>query len=267
MLTRDDTFINRNDMIRNLQEIAPSIPDPALRFELETYFQNVLSKKRKEISRVEKEFAATELIRSHPELIDNEEKATSISKEKVREVQLLFNDQISQLIKILSANTDFYNIIPDAHDEAKKRIVFLKHVIEDQDGYRLFYANGKPLKREADLQVIYRLVWYGSPLDVNREVNNGRGPVDYKISYGVKNSALVEFKLASNSRLKQNLAKQVDIYKSASDTKRAIKAILFFTEEEEIKVVNILNDLGIAGSEDIILIDARDDNKISASKA
>ena len=92
--------------------------------------------------------------------------------------------------------------------------MFLKKVIEDQDGYRLFYSNGQPIKREADLQVIYRLVWYGSPLDVNREVNNGRGPVDYKISYGSKNSTLVEFKLASNSKLKQNLAKQVDVYKA-----------------------------------------------------
>ena len=44
MLTRDDTFINRNDMIHNLQQIAPSIPDDALRFELETYFREVLSK-------------------------------------------------------------------------------------------------------------------------------------------------------------------------------------------------------------------------------
>ena len=50
MLTRDDTFINRNDMLRNLQEIAPSISDDALRFELETYFRDILAKKKKEMS-------------------------------------------------------------------------------------------------------------------------------------------------------------------------------------------------------------------------
>ena len=141
----------------------------------------------------------------------------------------------------------------------------MKHVIEDQDGYRLFYSNGKPIKREADLQVIYRLVWYGTPLDVNREVNNGRGPADYKISYGTKNSTLVEFKLASNSKLKNNLAKQVEIYKAASDTDRAIKVILYFSEEEERKVVAVLNDLGLSGCDDIVLIDDRNDNKQSAS--
>ena len=102
MLTRDDTFINRNDMLRNLQEIAPSISDDALRFELETYFRDILAKKKKEISQTEKENIATELIRSHPELIDyyvrytedNESQATSCSKEKVGEVERLFNEQI-----------------------------------------------------------------------------------------------------------------------------------------------------------------------------
>ena len=147
---------------------------------------------------------------------------------------------------MLNKSTDFYNTIPDAHDEAKKRVHFLKHVIEDQDGYRLLYSDGKPIKREADLQVIYRLVWFGTPLDVNREVNNGRGPVDYKVSYGANNSTLVEFKLASNSKLKNNLAKQVEIYKAASDSKRAIKVIMYFSAEEELKVISILNDLGLS---------------------
>lgn len=273
MLTRDDTFINRNDMIHNLQQIAPSISDEALRFELNTYFVNTLARKKKEMSQSEKNHKAEELIRMHPELIDyyirfkeeNESQATSVSKERVHEVEVLFNEQIAQLISLLNRNTDFYNITPDAHDEAKKRVLFLKHVIEDQDGYRLFYSGGKPLKREADLQVIYRLVWYGTPLDVNREVNNGRGPVDYKVSYGTNNSALVEFKLASNSKLKNNLAKQVEIYKAAADTKRAIKVILYFSEEEEQKVISVLNDLGLSRNDDIILIDARNDNKPSAS--
>lgn len=273
LLTRDDTFINRNDMIRNLHQIAPSIPDEALRFELNAYFQDVLTKKKKEMSKIEKEHRAENLICSHPELIDyyirykedNEEQATSVSKEKVQEVKMLFNNQISQLIKLLYSNTKFYDIIPDAYEEAKKRLNFLKHVIEEQDGYRLFYYKGQPIQREADLQIIYRLVWFGSPLDVNREVNNGRGPVDYKVSYGEKNSTLVEFKLASNTKLKNNLANQIDAYKSASNTKRAIKVILFFSLKEEQKVISILNELKIIGSKDIILIDARNDNKPSAS--
>ena len=196
---------------------------------------------------------------------DNQEQATSVSKENVRDVQFMFNTQIERLIDLLSNTTEFYQTVPDAHDEAKKRVLFLKHVIEDQEGYRLFYQHdGSPIKRESDLQVIYRLVWYGTQLDVNREVNNGRGPVDYKISFGKKNATLVEFKLASNSKLKQNLAKQVDIYKAASETERAIKVILFFSDSEYEKLCRVLNELELAGNEDIVLIDARN-NKESAS--
>ena len=120
------------------------------------------------------------------------------------------------------------------------------------------------LRRESDLQVMYRLVWFASEFDVNREVNNGRGPVDFKVSKGSRNTALVEFKLASNSKLKNNLAKQVEIYKKANNTDRAIKVILFFTDEEHGKIINILNELKLHDCRDIILIDATD-NKASAS--
>lgn len=148
-----------------------------------------------------------------------------------------------------------------------KRVQYLKHVIEDQDGYRFFYVDGTQIKRESDLQLLFRLVWYASPFDVNREVNNGRGPVDYKISFGKANSTLVEFKLASNSKLKNNLAKQVEIYKAASETNKAIKVIMFFSDKEELKLMNTLNELGLSGNPDIVVIDARNDNKPSASNA
>ena len=95
-------------------------------------------------------------------------------------------------------------------------------------------------------------------------MNNGRGPVDYKISFGKNNSVLVEFKLASNSKLKQNLAKQIDVYKAASETDRAIKVIMYFTNKEYEKLCNILNELKLNDNDDIILIDARN-NKESAS--
>ena len=132
------------------------------------------------------------------------------------------------------------------------------------DGYKIFYLDGKPIRRENDLQIMYRLVWYATEFDVNREVNNGRGPVDFKVSKGSRDATLVEFKLASNSKLKKNLANQVEIYKKASCTDRAIKVILYFTEEEYSKVNRVLNDLGLQGCKDIVLIDATD-NKPSAS--
>ena len=272
MLSRDDTFINRADMIKNIEKISMACTDEELRFALNQYLTDNLRPEEK-LSKIEKEQRLEAFISQHPEFIDfyikykeeHQEEATSVSKENVRDVQFLFNNQIQKLIDLLKNKTSFYEIIPDAHEDAKMRVNYLKRVIENQDGYRLFYQHdGTPIKRESDLQVIYRLVWYGSPLDVNREVNNGRGPVDYKVSFGKNNATLVEFKLASNSKLKQNLAKQVDVYKAASETERAIKVILFFTDAEYEKVDKVLNELKLTDNPDIVLIDARN-NKKSAS--
>ena len=55
------------------------------------------------------------------------------------------------------------------------------------------------------------------------------------------------------------------MYKKASDTDRAIKVILFFNDREEQKLIDALNELDIAGCRDIVMIDARNDNKESAS--
>ena len=66
--------------------------------------------------------------------------------------------------------------------------------------------------------------------DVNREVNNGRGPVDFKVSKGALDRTLIEFKLASNKKLKQNLEKQVEIYQKANKKANAMTTITFFTE-------------------------------------
>lgn len=137
-------------------------------------------------------------------------------------------------------------------------------MIENKDGYRLFYLKGQPLKREADLQIMYRLTWYASSFDINREVNNGRGPVDYKVSKGSADGTLVEFKLASNSKLKQNLKHQVEVYKAANDTAKSIKAVLYFSDGELKKVQDILRDLELTGRRDVVLIDARS-GKASAS--
>jgi hypothetical protein len=112
---------------------------------------------------------------------------------------------------------------------------------------------------------MYKLVCYDTISDVNSEVNNGRGPVDFKISRGRKDSSLVEFKLTRT--LKKNLEKQVDVYKDANNTDKAIKVILYFTNEEQEKTMSILNELGLTGKPNIVTIDARADNKPSASKA
>ncbi|NFN17585.1 hypothetical protein FDB52_14500 [Clostridium botulinum] len=152
------------------------------------------------------------------------------------------------------------------YEETKSRIEYLKNVIENNDGYRLFYKDDELIGDEKMLQSIFKFTWYATEADVNRETNNGRGPVDYKISKGANDITLVEFKLASNGNLKVNLKNQVEIYKKANNTKDGLKVILYFTESQLKKVKTILSELNLTDDPNIYLIDARKDNKQSASK-
>jgi predicted lactoylglutathione lyase len=67
--------------------------------------------------------------------------------------------------------------------------------------------------------------------------------------------------------LERNLANQTAIYEKASDAKTSIKVIVYFSAAERKRVEGILKKLKLAGDRDVILVDARKDNKPSGSKA
>lgn len=275
ILTKDENWINQNDLVEKFDDISASIPDQQLRWTISNYFYKRLEHDEdKDPTKKQRREAALEVLREYPSLVDfyiklKEEsgnEATSVNEEKLLFVQLLFNEAVRKLTGLLPE--EFYQIPAlGTYEEAHRRLAYLKHVIEDQGGHRWFFAAGKPIRREKDLHVLYRLVWYGTKHDFGAEADDGRGPVDFKISYGAKDKSLVEFKLASNTQLKHNLNKQLELYQNASDAQHGIKAIIYFSDEELDRVNGILTDLGLTGHKDVVLIDARADNKPSGSKA
>lgn len=272
MLTRDDTWISRPDMINEFQEVCESMPDDALRAQLNDYLISVMPDNP---AKKEKQEAIAKVIISYPEFIehyikhkeDTGDQAVSVSEEKVKTTEYVFIEKVMQFIHCINQTTDFYQKPRNTYQESILRIQFLKQVIENNDGYRVFYIGNEPVRSEKDLQLIFRLTWFETAYDINSEVNNGRGSVDYKVSHGNSDSTLIEFKLASNSQLKRNLENQVEIYEKANATKQTIKVIMYFTDSEYDKVNKILNELKLHDKEYVILIDARADNKPSASKA
>jgi len=282
LLTKDDTWINKTDLVNQFENIVPSVANDELRSQLNYYFLKSLpkleyTKKGKEKAPKKKDIvaAARAAIKEYPEFLDyyikykedHGEEAKFLSEERVEEARNLFVDELSEFINQLSRETIFYEKHGNTLEESYERVSFLKNVIENKDGYRIFYIKGKPIKRESDIHIMFRLTWFASSSAVSREANEGRGPVDFVISKGASDKTLVEFKLASNTKLAQNLANQVEIYKKAHDTDKSIKVILFFSEKEEKKAKRILEDLDISNEKYVVLIDARKDNKISASRA
>lgn len=259
MLTRDAAWINRQDMLRDIEDICESIPDDQLRAQINSYFASKLGEEPSESDRRE---AATSTVARFPELIDyyirdkevNAAEAHKQSTIKVADTELQFIDQVKAFVRDYLEGTDFYRK-GTTYEESMARVEYLKHVIEDGDGWRLFYVKGKPVTQESQLQLLYRLTWHATLLDVNREPNNGRGPVDYAISNGSQDKTLVEFKLARNTKLKSNLQNQVEVYERANNTQQSITVILHFDEAEYLRVRKILQELELTNDKSIVLID------------
>jgi hypothetical protein len=271
LLTRHDLWINKEDLFDDFENIPEAIPNAQLRAQIDNYFKSLLPEDptKKDINK-----AKLQTVNNFPQLLDyyirykeqNGDSANTSSTYKVKEAEFQYIQQIQALSEDLLKKSGFYNSKGRTYEEALQRAKFLKDVIENKDGYKYLYHEGKPIENENDLQILYRLTWFATDLDVNREVNNGRGPVDYKVSKGSKDTTVVEFKLARNTKLEANLKNQVEIYKRANNTKNAIKVILYFNEKEKSKVEDILRKLRIKSTPNIILIDASKENKISASK-
>lgn len=275
ILTKDDTWISHADMWHRFQDIPNAVDNDQLRAEINNYFYAKIPEKR-EPTKQELSQAIEDTLRRFPELIDlyirqkedTGDQATSASSLKVQESQDLYVRQFGSLVEALQRETLFYELRGGTRGETIQKILFFKDVVENKGGYRIFYdREGRPIRQEADVHILFRLVWFGTPSDVSREVNDGRGPADFKVSRGAADKTIVEFKLASNTQLKRNLEKQLEIYQAASDARAGFKVILYFSEPELVRVEGILQEFGLLGNPSVVLIDARNDNKLSASKA
>lgn len=272
ILTKDETWINKPDFFRQFDRIPEAIENEQLRAQINNYFYSILPK---EPTAKDKNKAAAKTALKFPELIDyyikyKEEHGDEAEKKSSLDVidsKNVYVDQFGLLVNLLAQKSAFYFFSGNTADEALKRIEFLKDVIENKGGHRLFYHKGKPMTKEEDIHILFRLTWFASPSNVSREVNDGRGPVDFEISRGSKDKTLVEFKLAGNSGLSRNLQKQLEIYKKASDAAKGYKVIFYFSKQELDRVQRTLKDLNMTDDPYVILVDARKDNKPSGSKA
>lgn len=142
MLTRDDTWIN--------QRIPAAIPDQQLRASVSHYFNLALSRRprpRKPAKAKDRHAAATDTIRQFPELIDyyirlkemTGEGAVDLSAEKVLLTEIFFSQRMREILQPQLEQTDFYKIAGGTYAEAHTRLAYLKHAIEDQGCWRIFY--------------------------------------------------------------------------------------------------------------------------------
>lgn len=287
ILREDEPAINKKDFFESYDRIRNVIENSILRTYLNNYIgkavkqyeesqrKNKRAIKERSIKKIEME-AFKDLVQEYPELYDYYIRIREMDTFDIRSKSLSeLNIQLEKLFiasqNIISIfNTLDYSIQEalTAREEAKRRLKYFKHVIEDCDGYKNLYVKGKQIAKENDLQRLFQLVWYGTNYKVDAETNNGRGQADFIVSKGQKNQNIIEFKLASNSRL-AHVFTQVKIYEAANCTEGSLVVIFFFSEDEYLYSKKVIEDAGYENmiDESIFLIDCRKDNKVSASKA
>ena len=256
-------------------EIADALPDATLRAQVNDYLIRHIPSGPK-ITKKEHREAIAKAVEHFPEVLDyyirdkenRGHQAVSNAEGRVKEVEAVFIEHVRSLVINHLEPGGFYQLAYNTYEEAMQRVLFLRNVIENKGGHKIFYYRGIPIQRETDLQILFRLTWFATPSDVTREANDGRGPADFKISRGSSDKTIVEFKLAKNTQLARNLQKQSEIYEKASDTTHpSIKVILYFDDQQYERVLKILKNLGLENNKNIVLIDAGDDNKPSGSRA
>ena len=81
-------------------------------------------------------------------------------------------------------------------------ITQFKHLVEDNSLYKLFYNEDKTRKREDAIQLLFFGIadkyCKDNNIDCSREINNGRGPIDFKFSNGYREKIALEIKWSTN---------------------------------------------------------------------
>lgn len=265
ILTKQDTWISRNDFLENDTAIFNTIPNSELREKINRFFYDNLATKlnkkkqpEKDYSKKSKKNALLKTISRFPQVLDYYVKY----KEQKKEEALKYHIAEPEFINFFSDTGILKNEINKkkfekltSFEDCIARISFFKQKLESNSN-DLYFKN-KPLQ-EKHLRLMFKNVTYGSLFDYNSEVNNGRGPIDFIISYGSQDKTGLELKLAANKKLKQNLLNQGPVYQEDSNLKHVIKIIFFFSEQELEKVNKILRDLNkFVDNREIFLIDCR----------
>ncbi|WP_417422469.1 hypothetical protein [Halomonas sp.] len=150
ILTKDEAYICHSDLKNQFRRITGSLENTSLRETINIYFQKKLPPlaKSRDI-----EAAVNATILKFPEILDhyikykedNKDGASKVSADKIEKMRKEFLDTLTEFCQAVSDNSVFFDTRPDSYTAALERAIYLKEVIENNDGYRVFYKDGKAM--------------------------------------------------------------------------------------------------------------------------
>jgi hypothetical protein len=112
----------------------------------------------------------------------------------------------------------------------RKICLHFKQLIENNGLNEILYRDdGRPRRERVSQKLFFSVASSycdANDADINPEVNSGRGPVDFKFSYGNSMKVLVEVKLTTNNQLIHGYEKQLKEYEKSERTEDAFYLVI-----------------------------------------
>jgi hypothetical protein len=118
-----------------------------------------------------------------------------------------------------------------------------KNHVENHKGWALLWNDNETHKAEEAAQLLFKgiAIHYcrSNNIDISSEANIGRGPVDFKVSSGYRERALIEVKLAKNTKFWHGLNTQLPIYLKAEGISERRFLVICYTKQDFKKIEDI----------------------------
>jgi len=273
ILSKDEAWINRSDLLKRFEVIANSIPNFALRSKLVNYFNKRLNEiappaiqsrskagrkpKLKKPTQKQKAQAASETIQEYPVIIDYFQKereargkeAETLSSLKVVESKLLYLKHFAKLGALLLDSTSFYSTDDVSYKGSIERLKILKDAVETKGGNEIFQYNGQPIEDEDNLSILFRLTW-----KAQRSANSGNLAEVITTWKPTRKNIKIVLKLCSNPQLKATLEKLRDVYDEQSNEQKYILALVYYSTEMLNSAETLLKQMGMENHKNVVLI-------------
>ena len=118
-----------------------------------------------------------------------------------------------------------------------------RNFVENNRGWSLLWNENRTPKAEEAAQLLFlgivKHYCKANNIDISREANIGRGPVDFKASQGHQFRALFELKLAKNTRFWSGLERQLPKYQQAEGIAIGYFIVIIYNEKDLERLADI----------------------------
>lgn len=148
----------------------------------------------------------------------------------------------------LRFSSDKAETLEDVFRTVQEIVIQFRQLVEHEGLNKELYGASRKPRHESTAQRLFFAVAYAyckaNNIDISPEIDTGNGKIDFKFAIGFNERVLVEVKLSTNSKVVSGYTTQLEEYKAAQQTMKAIYLVI---------------DVGSMGRKDKRLVDIRND--------